>query len=180
MFLYDWYTVENFYSSSECDEILHVCQTNHSHILRDSPAVGKNVSTKIVGIEYFETKLDKMFKMAHVVNQNYYGFNLFQEPSLGINFNVYSEDNNEYPYHRDCNVPGTSCDSKLTVIVNISKEPYEGGDFFMYFGYDRPMPELHQRGTLFIFPCYTYHKVTPVTKGSRITISTWMQGPNFQ
>lgn len=180
MFLYDWYIVKNFYSNEECNDLLRVCQANQSQHLNDSPAAGKKVSTKIIDTLNFETKLDKMFRMVREVNKNYYGFNIFQEPPLGINFNVYSEDKNEYPYHKDCNIPGTSCDSKLTVIMNISKEPYEGGDFFMYFGYDKPMPDLHERGTLFIFPSYTYHKVAPVTKGSRMTISAWVQGPNFQ
>jgi len=180
MFLYDWYSIENFYSEQDCDDILLTCQTNQSSILSDRPAEGKKVATSVIELEHFGTKLDKMFRMISDVNNNYYGFDLFQERPLGINFNTYSEDKNEYPYHRDCNSPGTSCDSKLTVIMNISKEPYEGGDFFMFFGYDKLMPELHKRGTLFIFPSHIYHKVTPVTAGTRTTISTWIQGPNFR
>ena len=180
MFLYDWYVVKDFYSKEECDNILLICQKNQSSLLKDRPAEGKKAVTSIIELEHFGNKLDKMFRMITDVNHNYYGFNLFQERPLGINFNNYSEDKNEYPYHRDCNSPGTCCDSKLTVILNISKDFYEGGDFSLFFGYDKTMPELHEQGTLLIFPSYIYHKVSPVTAGTRTTISTWIQGPNFQ
>ena len=63
--------------------------------------------------------------------------------------------------------------------MNLSNEPYEGGDFFMFFGFDKLIPELHQRGSLLVFPSHLYHKVTPVNSGKRITLSTWLQGPNF-
>jgi PKHD-type hydroxylase len=180
MFLYDWYTVKDFYSATECDNLLDICQRHQSSVLKDRGAAGKNVSTSVIEMEKFGTSLDKMFRMIDDVNRNYYGFDLFRERPLGMNFNVYSGDQNEYPYHRDCNSPGTASDSKLTVIVNLSNEPYVGGDFFMFFGYEKLIPELHERGTLFIFPSYNYHKVTPVIEGSRMTMSTWIQGPNFK
>lgn len=180
MFLYDWYVIREFYSDDECDELCDICQNQQSQILRDSPAAGKNVLTSVIEMDRFNSTLDKMFRMVHDVNKNYYGFDLFETRPLGMNYNVYSGNQNEYPYHKDCNIPGTSCDSKLTAILNISKEKYTGGEFVMFFGYDKHMPELDQRGTLLIFPSYTYHKVMPVTSGSRITLSTWLQGPNFK
>jgi PKHD-type hydroxylase len=179
MVLYDWYHVKSLYSDDECDKLLEISQKHHSDLLKDRGAADKNVSTSVVEMHYYGSSLDKMFRMVHDINRNYYGYNLFQERPLGMNVNRYSGSTNEYPYHKDCNTPGTSCDSKLTAIMNISKEPYEGGDFFLYFGYDKHLPEVHERGSLLVFPSHTYHKVSPVVNGERITLSTWLQGPNF-
>jgi len=179
MFLYDWYTLKELYSNEECDALLEISQNSQSDRLKDRGAAEKNVSTTVVEMHNYGHLLDKLFEMVQSVNRNYYGFDLFPERPLGMNVNTYSDFTNEYPYHRDCNAPGTSSDSKLTAIMNISNEPYEGGDFFMFFGHDNFIPELHQRGTLLVFPSYLYHKVTPVTSGKRITLSTWLQGPNF-
>jgi len=35
-------------------------------------------------------------------------------------------------------------------------------------------------GKLLIFPSWFLHKVTPVTKGERISLSTWIKGPKFK
>lgn len=180
MFLYDWYFVQDFYSDSECDELLDICKNNKSILLHDSPGPGKKVDTTVIEMEKFDNKLDRLFRMVHDINKNFFGFDLFEARPLGMNYNSYGGDLNEYPYHKDCNIPGSSCDSKLTVILNISKESFEGGDFVMFLGYDKIIPELNKRGSLFVFPSYTFHKVTPVTKGSRQTLSTWIQGPNFK
>jgi PKHD-type hydroxylase len=42
------------------------------------------------------------------------------------------------------------------------------------------VPELKEPGSLLVFPSYIQHRVTPVTKGERVTISRWLSGPNFK
>lgn len=180
MFLYDFYSLPNLYTKEECREIVEICEQNRSDILKDSPAPDKKAKTHVTDIDYFGDILKKYFKYVHEINRNFYGFELFKDPPLGINFNVYTEKENEYPYHRDCNTPGSSSDSKLTAILNVSEESYKGGEFFMFFGKDKLVEEINQPGTLLVFPSFIFHKVTPVTSGSRKTISTWFQGPAFK
>ena len=180
MFLYDFYSVNKLFTEEACKEIIEICESNRSDILRDSPAPFKKSKTHITDIDYFGDILSKYFKYTHEINRNFFGFDLFADPPLGINYNVYAGKDNEYPYHRDCNTPGSSSDSKLTAILNISDEPYEGGEFYMYFGEDKLIDEINQPGTLLVFPSFIFHKVTPVTKGTRRTISTWFQGPAFK
>ena len=74
MFLYDWYVIREFYSDDECDKLYDICQNQQSQILRDSPAAGKNVLTSVIEMDRFNSTLDKMFRMVHDVNKNYYGF----------------------------------------------------------------------------------------------------------
>lgn len=180
MILYDFYSLPNLYSEEECKNIVEICESNFSEVLRDSPAPDKKAKTHVTDIDCFDGILRKYFKYTHEINRNFFGFDLFIDPPLGINFNVYSGKDNEYPYHRDCNTPGSSSDSKLTAILNVSGEPYEGGDFYMFFGQDKKVEEINQTGSLLVFPSFVFHKVSPVTKGTRKTISTWLQGPSFK
>ena len=59
-------------------------------------------------------------------------------------------------------------------------EPYEGGKFYLNpFGAELEVAEMSQPGNMIIFPSWFHHKVTPVTKCKRITLSMWAQGPKF-
>jgi len=180
MILYDFYSIPNLYTLDECKEIVKVCDHNKSRILRDAPAPNKKVNTHVTDIDFFGDLLKRYFKYTHEINRNFFGFDLFQELPLGINYNVYSGEKNEYPYHRDCNQPGSPADSKITAILNVSTESYEGGDFYMFFGDDKIVEDINQPGTLLVFPSYIFHKVSPVILGERKTISTWFQGPAFR
>ena len=73
---------------------------------------------------------------------------------------------------------------KLTAIIQLSDgEDYEGGDF--EFGLtDKEGNGLikgnRTKGCLIIFPAFLSHRVTPITKGKRYSIITWMEGDTFR
>jgi len=180
MGLYDWYVISELYTSEECNKILEICTSNNSRFLGDAPAPGKQVDTKIIELNNFENTLEKYFNVVNDINATYFGYNLYPEKPLGINFNSYGNELNEYPYHRDSTEPGTMADSKLTAILNISPESYVGGEFFMFLGKDFEVPLISKQGSLLVFPSFIYHKVCPVTLGFRYTLSTWLKGPNWR
>ena len=65
-------------------------------------------------------------------------------------------------------------------MINLSEEYYEGGDFIMFTdGRFRKLPEFSSPGSSILFKSWIPHKVTPVTKGIRKTISLWLMGPRF-
>lgn len=180
MVLYDWYTIGELYTPEECDIILNVCKENKSRILQDSPAPNKSVDTKLIDLEKFNGILERYFNVTKDINNTYFGYSLHSDMPLGINFNCYKDELNEYPYHRDSTDPGTASDSKLTAILNISNEPYQGGEFQVFLGKDIDIPLISKQGTLLVFPSFWFHRVTPVTSGVRYTISTWFKGPNWK
>jgi PKHD-type hydroxylase len=56
---------------------------------------------------------------------------------------------------------------------------YEGGDFEILD--EVPGEKLKRtRGTLLAFPSYTLHAVTPVTKGTRNSLVSWISGKPFR
>ena len=56
---------------------------------------------------------------------------------------------------------------------------YEGGDFELDRQY--PQPEgFRTKGSVFLFPSFLPHRVTPVTKGVRRSLVSWIEGPKFR
>lgn len=177
---YDYYLYKSLYSIAECKELYEYCEKNKNDDLIDIHTSIKKVSTFIIESSKCEEKLESFFTNVYRTNKLYFGYDLFKEKPMGVNVNVYEKENNEYPYHLDGNEPGTMSDIKLTAILNISTEPYKGGDFHIFFGDDRKIVEINEPGTLLIFASSLYHRVSPVTEGRRVTISTWFEGPNFR
>jgi PKHD-type hydroxylase len=69
---------------------------------------------------------------------------------------------------------------KLSVVLQLSDpSEYEGGELQIIMNKD-PITIPKNKGMLVIFPSYTVHKVTAVTRGVRETIVGWVTGPRFK
>lgn len=182
MFVHDFYFYKNVYSNDELSAIREIIESAPASYTNDTPAPGKNVDVKIVDMIRFNGTLNKFFGVAIETNQRIYGFDLFPHMPSFINTNIYREGVGEYKYHRDAEQHGHKNDYKLTVLMNISDETYEGGKFEIFLGHDRDchIEALDNPGSVVIIPSFLYHRVTPVTKGTRKTISAWIQGPGFK
>ena len=75
---------------------------------------------------------------------------------------------------------------KLSLTLNLN-EPgeYEGGNLKFDFGPHaegkrfHEVEEIRPRGSIIVFPSWTYHQVTPVTKGTRYSMVLWSVGQPF-
>ncbi len=76
---------------------------------------------------------------------------------------------------------------KLSITINLN-EPgeYEGGNLKFDFGPHAQGKRFHEcveirpQGSIIVFPSYTYHQVTPVTKGTRYSMVLWSLGEPFK
>ena len=131
--------------------------------------------------DWFYNKLDEV---VYHTNKSTYGFNLIGmlEPSIFLRYE--SNEKGKYDFHMDLGGDRPVCFRKLscTILVN---DDYEGGDLVF-----RGLPQddgqgnkiIHYPktpGTIIFFPSFMYHAVTPVTKGTRYSIVTWIHGPTF-
>lgn len=114
-----------------------------------------------------------------VANRKYweYDLNLLQS----VQISVYLEDGH-YGWHSDY---GTSDNGnwtrKLSASVLVSDpSEYEGGDleFIDYHGNIIQAPK--EKGSIIVFDSRVPHRVTPVTKGRRVSLVTWMYGPKLK
>ena len=175
---YIWYAYQNVYTPSECEQILSSFIDNKSDYYLDRGTDQKKVNVLSTETAKVEHLLTRFFNNVEQCNQEFFGFKLHGRP-ITINLNIYENDKNEYPYHRDRMPLGSASDIKLTAILNLSPDQYLGGEFEIFDGTDLVVPEIATQGSMLIFPSFLYHRVKPVF-GRRITISTWHVGPNWR
>ena len=76
---------------------------------------------------------------------------------------------------------------KLSLSLLLSHpDEYEGGDFEFDFSnveagtIRHPLKELSSKGSMVVFPSHTFHRVNPVTKGTRYSLVIWCVGDPFK
>lgn len=152
----------------------------------EKPLVGDGVqNTKLrrCNISWINKNEETNFvfeKLAYVASQinKFYRFDLigFGE---ALQLTTYSEDEQgTYGWHQDFGSDFVS--RKLSIVVQLSDpHEYEGGNLQILNG-ENPVTIEKQRGLIAVFPSYTLHRVTPVTKGNRQSLVAWVTGPMFR
>jgi PKHD-type hydroxylase len=176
--IHDWYFVKNAYSKEICEEILTIAKENPSKNYSDRyDNSNKNVNVNTVELNVFGDKLNYFFNLITQINEEVFGFNLFPYNPRTLNFNYYNAQQ-EYPFHKD-SIVGMS-DIKLTAILNLSLNSFDGGEFEVFTGGVTRIEEIDKLGSLLVFPSFLYHRVKPVLSGERVTMSCWFSGPNWK
>ena len=179
-FEYWWWP--NVINEDQIKEINSICKEFYNPITIDGPALDtvKTVNVKQIQWKYLKTLLSDVMDLGLQKNKEVFGYSLF--PILDrdfLNINIYDSLNSaEYDWHLDY-IKNHVRDIKLTGIINISDEPYKGGEFNLFSGGFTTIPEVREPGTLLLVDHKVLHKVEPVTKGKRKTISYWFSGPKF-
>ena len=111
-----------------------------------------------------------------ITNRNIFGYDIYWDFHLdGLTYNVYGT-GGKYDWHIDGNTEGIQ-DMKLTCLLNLSEEPYEGGEFCTII---QEKNKEFTSGMGLVVNSLIAHKVTPVTKGERITLTYWAHGPAWK
>ena len=73
---------------------------------------------------------------------------------------------------------------KLSMTIQLSDpDDYEGGDFVFnvnQIGQSPDREQLRKKGTVLVFPSFIMHGVKPVTKGTRKSLVSWIEGPTWR
>jgi PKHD-type hydroxylase len=111
------------------------------------------------------------------LNNSYFKFDLhgFNE---GFQFTNYVAPGGKYGKHIDKTFNGII--RKLSMSLQLSNpSEYEGGELHLYDTDEGTLMDKSQ-GTLIVFPSYTLHEVSPVTKGERNSLVGWVTGNQFK
>ena len=181
--IYNYYYYNNVLSK-DMIENLHYIFDKNSNNSTDDPAinVSKTSSVKFVNWSIMKESMNSIEQCVLKHNKEYVGYNLWpQFESDDIILNEYdSKYQGEYGWHKD-HSNNFVCDIKLTVLINVSLEKYEGGKFYLFGGGgEQHVKEFDEPGSMIIFKSDQVHKVTPVTKGKRHSISMFYTGPRWQ
>jgi len=184
---YDYWIWENIFDESQIKEINNIIDNNFEDLeSKDNVAVDlqgdlKKVATvKIIDFKHLKNQLnDFQNKFIEVANLEF-GYTLFDiKDYRKLHFNIYSSNNNsKYDWHTDTS-KSDLFDIKLTVLINLSKTNYEGGQFEMFNGNQYEVAGFNKPGNAIMFKSYINHRVLPVTKGERRTLTIFLKGPKF-
>ena len=125
---------------------------------------------------------DMLWYFAKEANRNAFGFDIDMLPD--IQYTKYkANENGKYDWHCDTFWANpTTYDRKISIVIQLSDpSEYEGGEFQFDPQYPQmPANEIIKKGTVIVFPSFLNHRVTPVTKGERKSLVSWIQGPKFR
>jgi len=110
----------------------------------------------------------------------------FTKYKLNQYYGWHQDSHNEvYPESRGDNFAGKI--RKLSVTVNLTEgTDYEGGD--LQFDFSNPeikeniktVDQARSKGSIIVFPSHNWHRVAPVTKGTRYSLVIWCCGKPFK
>lgn len=181
-------TWEDGFSDKELDDIVTIGKSRQIDAAKVSSANEINTDIRVSNTSWIELAqdsswlYDRLAYIARCLNGKFYKFDLY-----GFNehmqFTIYnSDDQGHYTWHVDTTSGPENNISprKLSMVLQLSNpEDYEGGNLELH-GSSSITTIAKKRGLVVAFPSYTLHRVTPVTKGTRMSLVVWTTGPAFR
>jgi len=178
-------SLTNALSPDECDRLISLIAAHH---LKDAGLVRGTTAHNIRRAEIAwlddipeaSWVLERMISLTAQANREAFQFDLsdFGESPQVARYTAERE--GHFDWHSDIGAGNWAAKRKLTIVVQLSDPTsYEGGTLEL-----RPDSNITQaprtRGTATIFPSFTLHRVTPVTSGTRWSLTLWSHGPAFR
>lgn len=117
------------------------------------------------------------------INNKAFGFDINKLETC--QFTLYNSNNkSKYDWHIDTNWINDDCyHRKMSIVIQLSDPAdYEGGKLEIINSEFSKQDEenIMQKGSVIAFPSFISHRVTPVTKGKRMSLIGWMIGAKFR
>ena len=175
--LQDRKTILNFIEKNYYDFEKEKLYDNRLKNVKDVKLI-KWVSIK--SLDVVRTVVDEMIG----TNEQIFGYDLFsmkEKNPLYLN-NYASSNKSRYDWHNDSS-SNINTDVKLTGLINLSTSKYEGGEFEIFNSStsgNYTVNEFSEGGDVILIKSNSYHRVMPVTKGNRKTLTIFFEGPRFR
>ena len=167
----------------KADQIKKINETIKNNLVnnQDSPSNNaiKTSQVKFLRLMHVQNLIMPFIDYSFTVNNQHYGFDLFQLTATKIlNYNTYDV-GEEYTWHIDADMNSPISDIKLTCLLNLSEEKYQGGDLYLFRNKEVKV-EKFSPGSAVVFPSFLDHRVDKIISGKRATLAIWMHGPKFR
>ena len=177
-----WY-LDNVFNKAQCKRLVTYIKKNHDGVesKKDKPKdlqgnVIKNTHTVSIRYKNIKKYLGDVPDYIKDINRREFGYIIEKLDNDSCILNTYKE-GDSCGWHSDAsNSPLFDC--KLSVTIDIS-DKYEGGEFYIFQGGERLVSEL-KPGNLIIAKSYVNHRVAPVIKGERNTLTIFFNGPKMR
>lgn len=174
------------FAPEECARILALAETVPA---RDARLVGRardhNIRrSDLVWLDDLDEGagwiMDRLIEVVRVANRANFGFDLdaFSESPQIAAYDARREAH--FDWHSDIGDGPLAARRKLTLVVQLSApDTYAGGRLELMPGARRVEAQTAQ-GSASVFPAYLLHRVTPVSGGTRRSLTVWAHGPRFR
>lgn len=178
---HEWCWSKDAFTQQELDAIIEIgCAHEQQRGVTgggDSTAVRDSFVSWLFPNETTSWIFDRLTHVVKSMNDDFYRFDLdgfFQ----GLQFTKYTAPGQHYTWHVDKG-HGMGV-RKLSLSLQLSDPAeYDGGDLCFKFG-EEEQQASRERGMIALFPSWTLHRVTPVTRGTRYSLVAWVSGPPFK
>ena len=179
------FTFCDAFGPDDCDRIIALARTD---ALAEAGLVGgvSNHNIRRADIAWLDERegtgwvMDRIIRVVREANRAAFDFDLreFAESAQVARYDGHRQ--GHFDWHSDIGEGPAARRRKLTIVVQLSKpEDYEGGTLEL-----RPDLSIRAadraRGSATVFPSFVLHRVTPVTRGERFSLTLWAHGPAFR
>jgi PKHD-type hydroxylase len=169
----------NAFSKEECQTIINTAK-NKGLIkgkTKGEAGVRDSKISWLYPVDGMEWVFRRVTDITLNLNERFFKFDLFGL-NEGFQFTNYEAPSGKYGKHVDRGINMEV--RKLSISIQLTNpEEYEGGELYLYQGDKGDLMDKAQ-GTLIMFPSYVLHEVTPVIKGERNSLVTWVTGKQFK
>jgi PKHD-type hydroxylase len=174
-------------SPDECDHIFDLAKEWSVPLLSgDNPIPNETYTDARMGYVYLEDESVKYYEKLTSVGRHW-NDQYWKMDVTGVFecFDVieYSAPHGGMHWHIDLSTGGASTANRKVNILTQLSDPndYEGGDLQLFVPHDKlEIPIMNcprEKGSVVVFPPWIPHRVTPVTKGTRKSMVTYLHGP---
>ena len=180
-----WHLIPNVLSAAECSGLVALCAAAP---LKDAGLVGATTAHTIRRAELSwlddlpqaSWVIDRMIRVVADANRDAFHFELTDFAESPQVARYAAEREGHFDWHSDIGAGALAARRKLTIVVQLSDPAdYRGGGLEL-----RPDSTIRHaptaRGTAILFPSFILHRVTPVTQGTRWSLTLWSHGPAFR
>ncbi|GGB52087.1 hypothetical protein GCM10011316_25120 [Roseibium aquae] len=124
--------------------------------------------------------MDKIVDAVAIANRERFQFDItdFKERLQVAAY--HQTDEGHYDWHSDIGDGPLARQRKLTIVAQLSDAAsYDGGDLETSVG-GSPRAADREEGSATLFASFVAHRVTPVTRGTRHSLTCWCHGPQFR
>jgi PKHD-type hydroxylase len=176
----EWAYWDKAFTPEECQAIIAI---GESRMPTKATVVGENDGIRECDISWLYSVDDLEWAFRRVtdiitsLNDQFFKFDLFGLHE-GFQFTKYTAPGEHYGAHVDRIVNGTV--RKLSFTLQLSDPAdYDGGELQL-MNSKKPTIASREQGYVMVFPSYTLHEVTPVTRGTRYSLVSWVTGKPFK
>lgn len=177
-------TIPHALSTDDCNRIVALAAASH---LSDAGLVrAKSHEIRRADLAWLDDipeagwVMDRMIRVVAQANREGFGFDLddFAESAQVARYGA--DRQGHFDWHTDIGAGPLAARRKLTVVVQLSDPAaYQGGVLELRPDSNIAQAEMAQ-GTATVFPSFVLHRVTPVTIGTRWSLTLWAHGPAFR